>query len=93
MVATAGPRTHLVGVGDQLQAAVKELGDYFAADPCPRRDLRDAYVGLLDIISIVAGVFVTWDHMGRHERGDAVELVQGLRGLADQVVAVAGPLS
>ena len=53
VVATAGPRTHLVGVGDQLQAAVKELGDYFAADPCPRRDLRDAYVQLLDIISVL----------------------------------------
>ena len=92
VIATASAKTHLVGIGDQLLAAVAELADYLAADPCPRQDLRDAYVRLLDIVSVLAAVFVAWDRMARHERGEAVELVHGLGGLADRVVAVAGPL-
>ena len=92
VIATASAKTHLVGIGDQLLAAVAELADYLAADPCPRRDLRDAYAQLLDVVSVLAAAFTAWHRMAPSERTEAVELVHGLGEQADRVAAVAGPL-
>jgi cell division protein ZapA (FtsZ GTPase activity inhibitor) len=92
VIATATPKTHLASVGDQLLAAVAELGGYLEADPAPGKELRAAYGTLLSTIAAMAAVFVTFERLGRHERAEAIELVRGLHDQADHFVAVVGPL-
>ncbi len=93
VVSGARPATHLISVGDQLQAAVDELAAYFARDRCPLAEMAEAHDDLLAITSVLAATFSRWDRMGRGERTGALKFVRALGERADHVADVLGPLS
>ena len=93
VVSGAGPATHLIGVADQLRAAVDELAGYLASDRCPAAEMAEAHDDLLAITSVLAATFSRWDRMGRGERTGALKFVRALGERADHVADVLGPLS
>ena len=90
IIAAATP-TNLVGVGDQLAAAVADIADYFAADPCPQPELAVTYATVVAIITSLADIFASWQAMPRVERQEAVERTHALGVQASEVAWVLGP--
>jgi hypothetical protein len=82
---------NLVGVGDHVVAAVRELRAHLAEDHCPDSVVAGVNMLVLDAYTALGTVFVLFEALSRPVQEDALRRVQRLEGEVAALAAVEEP--